>query len=492
MTVAARKMELKQHFTEAQELNLLMCQLLGSVNGNSVLEPSVGHGAFLANLIGTPKEIDVVDIDPDAITATCSRFPTLNLLPHCDDFIDLFLENTLFSRHPLLTKKFDAVISNPPYGLFLEKEYRARLKRAFPDLYVRESYGLFLAFALSRLRPNGRYVFLVPDTFLASANHKPLRTFVAAQAAPTSIIRFPSKRFESVNFGYANLCIISGRRRPLTDNDRVTWVDVFDPRVALSVDGLDTAPIFTGKQLHDSLSTGWSLSSFTSPQPDNRNTQLLGDLAACRTGLYTGDNVRFIGYDPKRVTRRLNGHPIDWNDVVTTRSLTTHEKKNGISSGKHYVPLIRGGHRAPFESSSSAVDWSTEAVAHYKTDRKARFQNSLYYFSEGLAVPMVAARRISASMMSNAVFDQGVVGVFPNNRDHLFPLLLYLNSQTASLAIKSLVNGSANNSANYMKRLVVPRFRVDACEKARAIVTEAQRTGALTPEICDAFSNELK
>jgi hypothetical protein len=53
-----------------------------------------------------------------------------------------------------------------------------------PDLYVRESFGLFFIFAISLLRKNGRYVFLLPDTFLCSTNHKPLRNFIAREAAP--------------------------------------------------------------------------------------------------------------------------------------------------------------------------------------------------------------------------------------------------------------------------------------------------------------------
>jgi len=487
---ASRKTVLKQHFTEAPDINQLMCELLGPVTGQSVLEPSVGHGDFFSNLLGTPQEIDIVDVDRDAIAATCSRFPWLHLIAHCNDFIDIFLENTRSPKHPLLTKTFDAVISNPPYGLFLERAYRARLKRAFPELYVRESYGLFLAFALSRLRPQGRYVFLIPDTFLASVNHRPLRDYLATSAAPTAIIRFPSKRFESVNFGYGNLCILTGLRRPLENDDTVKWVEVFEAGAPLSLHAIGRAPEFRGAQLHDNVANGWSLSSFVGYDRTFGSTQTLGDLAECRTGIYTGDNGRFIGYDPQRIGRRPNGHPLDWQQVVT-RSLSAQEQQHGIANGKQYVPLIRGGHRTPFAAPSSAINWSTEAVAYYRTNAKARFQNSAFYFREGIAVPMVSATRISASLMENAVFDQGVVGVFPRNPAHLAPLLLYLNSATASRAIKSLVNGSANNSANYLKRLPVPTFMATAGKKASEILKTAHASGKLTSDLSDPFTTSL-
>ena len=446
---------------------------------------------FFSNLIGTPKEIDIVDVDRDALAATCSRFPWLHLIVHCDDFIDIFLDKALASTHPLLTKTFDAVISNPPYGLFLERAYRARLKRAFPELYVRESYGLFLVFAFSRLRPQGRYVFLIPDTFLASANHKPLRDYLAAHAAPTAIIRFASKRFESVNFGYGNLCVLTGLHRRLEDDDTVKWVEVFEAGVPLSIQAVRVAPEFRGAQLRDSLADGWSLSSFVGYHHTLGSAQTLGDLAECRTGIYTGDNGRFIGYDPQRITRRLNGHPLDWRDVVT-RSLSEHERQHGIINGRQYVPLIRGGHRTPFAAPSSAINWSrTMPFITIRPTRRRSFQNSQFYFRTGIAVPMVSAGRISASLMENAVFDQGVVGVFPRDPVHRAPLLLYLNSQVASQAIKSLVNGSANNSANYLKRIPVPALTALACERASEIVKAAQASGTLTSDLCNDFTESL-
>lgn len=485
------KASLKQHFTDAQELNKLMCQLLGSVEDLSLLEPSVGHGAFLANLDGVPSAVHVVDIDPDAIATTTSRFSRLNLVPHRADFIDIFLDDMFSRRHPIFDTEFDAVISNPPFGLYLEREYRARLKRAFPTLYVRESYGLFFVFSVSLLRNNGRYVFLLPDTFLTSRNHTPLRQFIAAQAAPTTIVRFAPKRFETVNFGYGNLCIIAGHRRPLAAQDKIVWLDAFEPSMPLSLDALDRAKAIPATQFQSTIGGGWSPPAISRSRKNDRNWPVLGDLAECRTGIYTGDNVRFIGYDPRRVKRRLNGHPIEWNQSVIKRDLTTDEMGHGVDGSEHYVPLIRGGHRDAFEPPYSAIDWRPGALHYYRDDKKARFQNSVFYFRSGISVPMVATKRISAALMDGAVFDQGVVGIFPNKEEHTAPLLLYLNSRKASDAIKAIVNGSANNSANYMKRLPVPPLDAGASKRAKKIVAAARSNGRLKPETCDEFVAEL-
>jgi adenine-specific DNA-methyltransferase len=106
---------LKQHFTDAKDINELMCSLLGTVNERSVLEPSVGHGAFLRGLIGKPSRIDVVDVDAHALDIVQSQFEDLKPNVYHADFIDLFVSGLLNSQHPVRNNLYDLVISNPPY-----------------------------------------------------------------------------------------------------------------------------------------------------------------------------------------------------------------------------------------------------------------------------------------------------------------------------------------------------------------------------------------
>lgn len=488
---AQKKQILKQHFTDAKEINNLMCELLGSVEGLSVLEPCVGHGAFLQGLQGSPQKIVAVDIDPMMLSVAKQKYSGLNIEFFCSDFIDIFTRNLFQEDHYITRQKYDAVISNPPYGLYLDIEYRKKLKKAFPHLYVRESFGLFFAFSISLLQPSGRYVFLVPDTFLASKNHTPLRNFICSQAAPTQIIRFPSKKFETVNFGYGNLCIIAGEHRPLGHQEKVRWLDVFEPTGSLTLSDVEDAPTISGDALWEHREGGWSKATLSNSNQPLIGWTTLGELAECRTGIYTGDNERFIGYDPARITRRLNGHSIDWLQSVCLRPLTALEKQKGIEDEQHYVPLIRGGHRPPFEKTPWAINWSPDAINFYLSNRKARFQNSQFYFRAGLSVPMVTTKRISAALMSGAVFDQGVVGVFPHSSAMIPALLIYLNSALASDNMKRLTNGSANNSANYLKRLPVPIFSQTDIDDAADILKEAKHKGEFAEGVFSNFVEKI-
>ncbi|NZD64918.1 N-6 DNA methylase [Rhizobium sp. WYCCWR 11290] len=438
----------QSHYTNASGILELMTGLLGNVEGKRILEPAVGHGAFLSRLDGIPRKIDVVDVDVSALNHVREKFDgSINIIH--GDFIGMAVDEGLSASHPLGT--YDAVISNPPYGLKFSREYRSVLKSKYPDFYVRESYGLFMKFALERLCDHGRYVFIVPDTFLHSNNHKPLRRFLSRGFSPSQIILFRSRLFETVQFGYGSFCIIAGDRK--TSAQHVNWADLRDhhklPQLADIVWERESAQSF-----FESSESGWVPPKRKALQ-EGSFSMTLGDVADCRTGIYTGDNETFLGYRPEGLKRKANGHAIDWATQVRTTALSEIEKSEGVKE-RLYVPLIRGGHRSPFEETSWAIKWDIRSVAHYRTDKKARLQNARFYFRPGIALPMVTSGRLTASFMENAVFDQGVVGVFPKSGISIPFLLAYLNSSHVSKILKETINPSANNSARYIARIPVP------------------------------------
>ncbi len=458
-----------------------MCDLLGDVTAKRIFEPCVGSGALLENLIGVPESVEAVDIDPGGFELAKIRFPHDFLKLHHEDFFSLLLNfDTELLRPCFASSPYDAVIANPPYGLSIDKGLRSRLKKMYPDLYVKESYSLFLIFSVLLLREGGRYVFIVPDSFLASTNHRSTRAFLAREARPTHIVRFPSKRFGSINFGYGGLCIIAGNKGALQKDLSVSWSE-FDATENLTRERVESKGInLTGAKLLSSVIEGWNLHVLFGQSLEQRSKLTLNDVAECKTGIYTGDNLRFIGFDLKRIKRKLNGHPINWSQQVEEKdlSLIPGILTTGLpDSGKSYVPLVRGGHREAFEKPSSAIMWTKDAVDFYIANDKARFQNSSFYFREGLAVPMVSSSRLSASYMNQSVFDQGVVGVFPKEQEMLDYLLLYLNSDLATTTLKAIVNGHANNSANYLKRLPIPFFCEQDLIDARAIIQKARDQG---------------
>ena len=67
---------------------------------------------------------------------------------------------------------------------------------------------------------------------------------------------------------------------------------------------------------------------------------------------------------------------------------------------------------------------------------------------------MVSSNKISASIIDARLFDQSIVGIFPNDDTLIYYLLGFLNSSIASSLMK-IINPTANNSSNYIKKLPI-------------------------------------
>lgn len=103
------------------------------------------------------------------------------------------------------------------------------------------------------------------------------------------------------------------------------------------------------------------------------------------------------------------------------------------------------------------MDWSTKAVKEYRQSKKCRFQNSEYYFTNGIGIPMIRSSKLTGALIDGRLFDQSIVGVFPKDESWINYLLGFFNSSICTELINA-INPSTNNSANYIKKIpfIVP------------------------------------
>src|SRR6266566_3867786 len=151
----------RSFYTTDDRLVSHMLALLDPQDGQSCLEPAAGDGRFVDALLATQKDLHItaVELSPTAASQLLRRYASASAVRVLEtDF--LTLSSDLFQEIDL----FDRVVANPPYGGWQDYPKRALLKARFPDLYVRETYGLFLARGLRRLTAGGRLVFIVPET----------------------------------------------------------------------------------------------------------------------------------------------------------------------------------------------------------------------------------------------------------------------------------------------------------------------------------------
>jgi len=294
-----------------------------------------------------------------------------------------------------------------------------------------------------------------------------------------------------VNFGYARLSIIAIDRLPPNPEHR------FLVRHSSSIDELTCFSRRSFKVLQASVLRRHSCAfpvegvDATTAFIDSAPLRL-GDLADCVTGFYSGCDSRFLrACSP--TTKGSNRYAALDHALLFDGGRTP--PLDGIRSKRCFVPILKGGGHHFLKPLTWALDWSCTAVEHYKSDPKARFQNSRFYFKRGIGLPMVSSTKANAAIIhGESLFDQSIVGVFPKNPAHFWFLLILLNSPTCFRLLR-LLNPSANNSAKYVRELPVVLPRTEkrlstVSAKAEAYVTGLASGAAPDPTV-EHFFNEF-
>lgn len=451
---------------------------------DKIFEPCGGDGVFVAAILSKNEfaDIDICELNTESVEVLNQKFfnfPNVNIR-QCDTLLDTELKfNSCFGGI------YDKIIANPPYGAWQDYEKRAVLRKMYPELYAKESYGLFLYRCMELLKEDGILSFIIPDTFLHLHMHKALRRHILSKTQIVELALFPSSFFPGVNFGYANLSIITLRKK---NNYKECLKNDFTV-----VNGFSDVEQLNNRD-HENLKTHLFKQEDVLNNPDhafliaensnvlkliNQSKLKVGDIADCVTGFYSGDDKRFlqvISPDLKKGKNYDLANPASINKAYKENP----EILNGIDNERHFIPIVKGGNTKYLKPESWFMNWSKEAVQHYKTDKKARFQNPKYYFKFGIGVPMISSSSITASLIENKLFDQSIVGIFPKDENLTCYLLAFFNSPTCNKLIRT-INPSANNPANYIKKIPVIIPEKSVLEwitgKTKNIVDEIRVTG---------------
>lgn len=149
-------------------------------NGGDILEPAIGIGAFLDNIpqkIKQVSNVDAVEIDQVTCNILVRKYSTINLT--CSGF-----ENINFG-----SKKYDLIISNPPYG-------RNSVNDIFnPDLTHLMIHHWFVAKSTRMLKDKGVIAMVLPSFFLDNVQDHARNFIHDAGVGLISAYRLPDDLF---------------------------------------------------------------------------------------------------------------------------------------------------------------------------------------------------------------------------------------------------------------------------------------------------------
>ncbi len=458
------------YYTKSEPIVSYMIDLLDLNGTETVFEPCAGDGVFIDPILDKYQDIkiDAFELNENACDTLKSKYQDLEniSIKQTDTLTDLELE-FLCS----MGGKYDAVIANPPYGAWRNTIDRATLKKRFNGFYAKESYSLFLYRSIESLNEGGKLVFIIPDTYLNLNMHKGIRKYILSTTRIKEIALFPSSYFPGVNFGYANLSIISlEKSSDYKSNLDNTFKIIKDYKTVeeLGSNKLKHLTKLNIQQKNVLNNDGYIFLANANPNVSACIKQAktnIGDICDCVTGFYSGNDKDRLKVLSKKIRNSKRYDEVEKEKITYDCS---SRPLDGIENGKIYVPIVKGGNVRYYKADNWFMEWSSDLVRFYKKDKKARYQNPSFYFRKGIAIPMVSSSSITGAIIENRLFDQSIVGIFPKKEDLIYYLLAFFNSPTCNKLIRT-INPSTNNSSNYIK--VIPFLQPN--NKQKKVITES-------------------
>ncbi len=153
------------------------------------LDPCCGSGSFLLTLQNIhPNQIFGYDIDTVAVLIAkinlLLKFSDYEFKPQifCANYLD---SDSFFKKNPeLKEKRFDYIMTNPPWGTNPSKGFESR------HIVSNERFSQFFVTSFNQLKENGIIHFLLPESVLNVKTHKDIRLFMLNYTCLTKIIKY--------------------------------------------------------------------------------------------------------------------------------------------------------------------------------------------------------------------------------------------------------------------------------------------------------------
>ncbi|WP_261779448.1 Eco57I restriction-modification methylase domain-containing protein [Microcystis aeruginosa] len=415
-------------------------------------------------------------------------------------------------------KGFDIVLANPPYGATVGDRVRdLYFDRLTDGAQSKDTYGLFMARGLQLLRSGGQLCYIVSDTWRTIKTHKPLRKLFLEKTTIAHFIDLPSWVFDAT----VNTCILTVAKNTASESHDLIaadlrslqigdWNKLTENLAAIAAHSVDLQTIDYARYTYPQslIATYDNLSLFIgSPKLyqllSNSNFSRLGTIADVKVGLQTSDNDYYLR---KRRGARGSYEILDESKLLTDADiagLSDDEKLNGVAPNKYnnrcFLPFDKGGESNTDEGwlpnyyvpTQYLIDWSRDAVHRLRTATIAdvkrrkkefnkiepqeehriasRFQNSEYYFQEGITFSPTGIYSPTFRLGSGCIFGNKGSTIFVRGIEPRV-LLGFLTSIVSRYLLKSYVSHTVETGEEVLTRLILPSLSPDLHDRIKTLV----------------------
>ena len=354
--------------------------------------------------------------------------------------IDMSRETALGELLPLvqvaeaLAKKYDVVVTNPPYLSVsgLSANVNEYIRKQYPDS-KNDLYSVFIERCKSFTKKNGLQAMITQQAWMFTTLYESLRIKLKsicvvnlAQLGPHAFDEISGEVVQTASFVFRNASFnkYCGLYMDLTDggSEREKEIGFVNHQnmYATVYSDFDGVP-------------NRSMAYWLSQQAlKDFGVEKIGQIATTREGMTTADNERFLR---------------EWYEVVFSKiGLGIKTIDNAIESGYKWYPYNKGGaNRKWYGNNHLVVNWHNDGfeIRNIRDEKTGRIRshnyNLEYSFRESGTWTAICSGNIMVRYSTpGALFDSKGASVFAHNTDSLMYIIGLLNSKVSNVYLKVL------------------------------------------------------
>ncbi|MDO9044342.1 MAG: BREX-1 system adenine-specific DNA-methyltransferase PglX, partial [Methanobacteriaceae archaeon] len=331
----------------------------------------------------------------------------------------------LINQAKILSKKYDIVVTNPPYLNKMDKTLKDYTKSHFKD-YSKDLFTIFIYRNFKFCKPHGYSALMSPFVWMFIQVHEKLRNYIINKKAISSLIQLEYSAFSEATVPICTFVLYNadldykGTYLKLSEfkggmeiqNEKVldsVKNNVVDYKYSIQKDNFSKIPgspiaYWVNDKLIEAFVVGKELSSIAEP----------------KNGLQTGDNKKFLRY---------------WYEVSISNIGFGYESRELAKvSGLKWFPTNKGGKfRKWYGNHEYLINWENDGkdISHFKG---SVIRNPSFYFKKGISWTVISS--------SNTSFRYSPGGFIYNNMGPC----IHSDNDEMNIIVLGILNSKVSNS----------------------------------------------
>ena len=308
--------------------------------------------------------------------------------------------------YELLTRKYDAVVTNPPYLSCgnMSAQLLGFIKNSYPD-YCADLFSVFIQRCTEFTVPQGRLGFLTPYVWMFIKSYEKLRRMLFNERTPESLVHFEYSAFDEATVPVCAFTMLNHKISRKGVYFRLTefrgGLEVQRQKLLEAISTQDKGYVFKAdaedfNKLPNAPTAYWlseNVRRLFSEYPP------LGSISAPRKGNSTSDNDRFL-----RLWHEVDNSKLNIGSTSINRAETL---------SKRWFPYNKGGgYRKWYGFNDYVIDWFDDGAA-IRAIPTAVIANYRYFTKPGLTWSTLTSGKFSIRQFgSGYIFDNGGCCIF--------------------------------------------------------------------------------